>query len=604
MKKLLIIIATIVIIFNINSTCYGAEDNTLRASFDVEDVSGTNFKEITITPYRYINNRRIEEDEDDEFYIYLPSGYQVIGKSASFIVDKDGKYPFTIYYGRNPKTIFYTVKDIDEDDDDDNKYSNKDDRDDIFFDYELKYDYEKKQVLFYMNLDKVRSVVTPDNKTTISNEINYYLNKLENNVPFSFTIYVDDEKYDYKVIKQGEFYLLITLSPINYDDYSTIVKYSGYNFTDNDNYTTIPSMDIYDDNGNYEVLVKSDTNSQELFNFNITGIDYRRPDIDISFLNDYTFELDVKDDFGLDYLITFDGKYIPISKGKDDIKEFNYKHNTIINYDGIYYFTVVDKAGNRSVASTKITSRRRPRKHSLDYDVHDYKYTEDLFENKGLKYKKTEETASTFEILIPAYMNGVNSTNFNPDSPITRAEMVTIFCRINDLPYDTTAYLKNKFTDIDNHWARDYISMGSKKRYVSGYKDKTFRPDSNVTRAEFCEMLSKISSFKSKINALPATSNFNFSDINGHWAKSAIIKISNRDLVSGNGNYFYPDKPITRGEVVHAINNLYNYSPSDNELVYINSLYNKYYNFKDIYYHKYYNDIIISVVGMYREIID
>ena len=163
--------------------------------------------------------------------------------------------------------------------------------------------------------------------------------------------------------------------------------------------------------------------------------------------------------------------------------------------------------------------------------------------------------------------------------------------------------MKTKFTDIEYHWARDYIAMGSSKKYVSGYKDKTYRPDSYVTRAEFCQMLTKISAYKTKLNALPASSNYNFNDISDHWAESEIIKISSRDLVTSTGSFFYPDSPITRAEVVHAVNKLYGCNPSSLELNFINSKYNKYYNFTDINRHKYYSDIIISTVGMYREII-
>ncbi len=596
MKKSLILIISFLIILSMNALTYGAENNGLRAEFSVKNVSGTNFKEITINPYRYVNGERVVEETENPYYIYLPSGYFNNSKTASYVVDKNGKYPFTVYYQNTKKTFFYTVNDIDNTDDE-IENSNKVERNNVLLNYELKYDYEKKQLLFHITTDKVRNIITPDKKATISNEINYYLKALENNKPFDFSIMIDNEKYEYKIIKQGEYYLLVSLSTFDYDSYSTVIKYIGYNFINNDECTVFPSYDIYDDNGNYEALVKS-SSSQSLFNYNVNNMDYRRPDVSINLLDDNTFELEIKDDFELDYLITFDGKYVPISGNK---KEFKYNHSTIIDYDGDYIFTVVDKKGNKTVESIEIDSRRNPRKHNINFDVHDYKYTHNLFENKGRIYEEPKETSNYYENILVGYMNGNSSSNFNPSAPITRAEMITIFCRINDLPYDTSQFLKTKFIDINNHWARHYISMGSSKKYVSGYKDKTFRPDNYVTKAEFCEMLSKISNFKSKINSLPATSNYEFKDINTHWAKDEIIKISNRSLVIGSNNYFYPDKPINRAEVAHAINKLYGFNPSNNELKYMYSLYNKYYNFSDINNNQYYNDIIISVVGMYKE---
>lgn len=591
MKKITIFtIAVMMILSTFNIVC-GAESNYLRAKFTETDVSGTNFKKVTIAPFRY-NGGVIEDDEDTTYYIYLPSGYLVEGKTADYVVDRDGEYPFTVYYGTQKKTFVYKAKEINNEADDLKEDKNNDT---VYFDYKLMYDYEKKQILLNMHIDKLRNVTTPKG-TSLTNEVNYYIGELQNNAPYSLNIKIDDESLNYKIIKSGEFYLLIYLSPVNYNDYSTVVEYNGYNFSDSRYYEAYPSKDIYDDNGIYEVLVKSE-NSKHVFSFNITGIDYRRPTVDIDIVNNLTFDLEAEDDYGIAYVITFDGQYVPVNTGNT----FSYSHKTEITYKGEYLYTVVDKEGNRTVKTIKITSGRTPRRHAINLDVHDFKYTEDLFKNIGLEFDKTDEDIKYFENTLPAYMNGKSSENFNPDSPISRAEMVTIFCRLNNLPYDTSAHLKSKFTDTADHWARDYIAMGSSKKYVSGYKDKTFKPDNNVTRAEFCQMLTKISTYKSLLNNLPASSNHNFSDIRQHWAESEIIKIASRNLVTSETDKFYPDKAITRGEVVHAINMLYGIIPSNIELSHINKLYNKYYDFKDIGMHEYYLDIIISVVGMYRE---
>jgi len=574
------------------------KNKVLDVDFTVKS-AGIGFREITATPHRYDDDDELIEDEvDDEYCIYLPSGYFIEGKSASYVADRNGVYPFTIYFGNIKRTFYYTIKDIETTDSEDDENDYEDDRDDIHFDYKLMYDYEKKQVLFNIDLDEVRTVVTPDKKTTVSNNVNCYISALNNNTPFDFSIVIDDFVYNYKVIKQGEFYLLISLSPVDYDNYSTFVTYLGYNFTTNESFKAVPDKGLLYDNGNYEVLIQSTSKTKEIFNFNISDIDFRRPSVKTSLLEDYTLELEIEDDFELDYMITFDGKYVDFNQKSNAI---TYKHSTKIDYDGDYIFTVVDKAGNRTISTTDIKSKKSPRKHSIDYDVHNYKYTKDLFTNIGISYDNEDDDLSIYENTLPSYMNGSNLSYFNPDSPVSRAEIVTLFCRITDLPYDTNAFLKTKFTDIEYHWARDYISMGSTKKYVTGYKDKTFKPDNSVTRAEFCKMLTNISAFKSKVTLLPATSNYNLADINSHWAQKEIIKIVSRDIVLGKNNYFYPDKPITRAEVVHAINTLYGLNPTESELKYMDSLYKKYYSFKDIAGHTYYNDIIISLVGMYKE---
>ena len=567
--------------------------------FAVKDISGTNFKEITATP-KNLEDEDADKKTDYLYYIYLPSGYMVEAKSATFVADRNGVYPFTVYdRSNNRRTFYYTIKDIKNlssiDDD------TKDDDEDINFSYELKYDYEKKQVLFNLNLDKQRTVVTPGNNTAsvVTNEVNYYLGTLKNNIPYEFSIKIDDKSFSYKIIKQGEFYLLIALSPVDYDNYSTLVRYYGYNFATNEKYKAIPDRDLYYDNGKHEVLVQSDSMSKELFSFNITGIDFRRPLVNYGILNDNTMNLEMKDDYELSYLITYDGKYVPL-KGKS--AEYNIK--TQIQYNGNYNSVVVDKAGNRSIVSAQITSKRKPRKGEIDLSVHNFKNTKLIFTDIGIKYDDNENDENLYEIVMPSYMKGSSISNFSPNSPITRAEMITLFCRITDLPYDTGSILKSKFTDINYHWAKDYIAMGSAKKYISGYKDKTFRPNNYVTRAEFCQMITNIGDFKSKVSALPATSNIDYTDIYGHWAQKQISTVTKRDIVEGKegkGSYFYPDNLITRGEVVHAINKIYNLNPTNGEMNYMDSMYKKYFNFKDISGHKYYNDIIISLVGMYRE---
>lgn len=591
MKKFTVLTLALLMLLSFFNVIYGAESKKIKARFTQSDVAGTNFKEIKITPYGHDED---DEDEEYSYYIYLPSGYLVQGTSAAYVADRNGQYPFTVYDGSSYRTFIYKVDDVEESD---SEEEDEEDDDEITLDFSLMYDYEKKQVLFNMKLDKVRNVVTPGGSVS-SNNVNYYIGNLQNNQMQEFTVDVDSEAYDFKVVRQGEFYLLIYVSPVNYNDYSTVVEYYGYNFTNDLQYTAYPAKTIYDDNGRYEVLVKAE-GSQQVFSFNITGIDYRRPSVDVDIINDLTFEVKAEDDFGLSYIITYDGRYVPVNSS--DSTSFTYEDPGEIVYNGDYLFTAVDKKGNRTVRHIQVKNKRKPRRHAIDLDVHNSGYTDDLFENIGMEYEKDEDEEKYFENVLPGYMNGKNADLFGPDMPISRAEMVTIFCRLNNLPYDAGAYLKTKFTDIGSHWARDYIAMGSSKKYVSGYKDKTFRPDNSVTRAEFCQMLTKISSYKALLNALPASNNYDYGDIHKHWAEAEIIKISSRDLVTSTDNYFYPDAPITRGEVVHAINRLYGCTPSYSELGYINSLYGQYYDFKDIKSHRYYYDIIISLVGMFRE---
>ncbi|NEW08695.1 S-layer homology domain-containing protein [Paenibacillus sp. SYP-B3998] len=45
------------------------------------------------------------------------------------------------------------------------------------------------------------------------------------------------------------------------------------------------------------------------------------------------------------------------------------------------------------------------------------------------------------------------------------------------------------FEDLNNHWAKSSVENSFLKGFVDGYEDGTFKPESNVTRAEFIKMV-------------------------------------------------------------------------------------------------------------------
>ncbi|CAM3276110.1 S-layer homology domain-containing protein [Paenibacillus taichungensis] len=52
-----------------------------------------------------------------------------------------------------------------------------------------------------------------------------------------------------------------------------------------------------------------------------------------------------------------------------------------------------------------------------------------------------------------------------------------------------TSFADSKFTDVPaNYWAQDTISWGVERNIIQGYQDNTFKPDQNVTEAEFITM--------------------------------------------------------------------------------------------------------------------
>lgn len=114
-----------------------------------------------------------------------------------------------------------------------------------------------------------------------------------------------------------------------------------------------------------------------------------------------------------------------------------------------------------------------------------------------------------------------------------------------------------QFPDVPtNHWAAEQMDILSDKGVIVGYPDGTFRPDENVTRAEFASMAIKALGQEHTSVAQPV----NFTDITeDFWAYDAIQKSVFFDLIScpPSGEPFRPDDTVTRAEsITVAVNAL------------------------------------------------
>ncbi len=104
------------------------------------------------------------------------------------------------------------------------------------------------------------------------------------------------------------------------------------------------------------------------------------------------------------------------------------------------------------------------------------------------------------------------------------------------------------FPDVqDNYWAAAQIKELSEQGVIVGYPDGTFKPDDNVTRAEFASMAIKALGQQNTKVAQPV----NFYDIDkDYWAYDAIQKAIYFDLISvpKTGEPFRPDDSVSRAE--------------------------------------------------------
>ena len=85
-------------------------------------------------------------------------------------------------------------------------------------------------------------------------------------------------------------------------------------------------------------------------------------------------------------------------------------------------------------------------------------------------------------------VQGRTATTFDPTAPITRAQFAAICAR-----FDTGKTEGGQtFTDIQGHWAQDYIERAAELGWIRGFEDGTFRPDAYITRAQAMTMINRV----------------------------------------------------------------------------------------------------------------
>ena len=112
------------------------------------------------------------------------------------------------------------------------------------------------------------------------------------------------------------------------------------------------------------------------------------------------------------------------------------------------------------------------------------------------------------------------------------------------------AAAQSRFLDIDStYWASSYVQALTEANIISGFPDSTYRPDEQMTRAQFASILS--GGFPTSAVREPGT----FSDVPAdHWAAGAISSAYAKGFLSGyDDGTFGPEKPITRMEVLLSL---------------------------------------------------
>ncbi len=132
-------------------------------------------------------------------------------------------------------------------------------------------------------------------------------------------------------------------------------------------------------------------------------------------------------------------------------------------------------------------------------------------------------------------VQGYNSTAFDPNVSITRAEFAAICARFDTGKSSGT----QTFSDIKGHWAEKYIERAAELGWIKGFEDGTFRPNDCITRAQAMTMINRV------LNRIPEENGDLLSSMNvwpdcnpGDWFYLAVQEATNsHDFKHKAGNY-------------------------------------------------------------------
>lgn len=119
------------------------------------------------------------------------------------------------------------------------------------------------------------------------------------------------------------------------------------------------------------------------------------------------------------------------------------------------------------------------------------------------------------------------------------------------------------FSDITDPATQTAVSLLQNLGIVAGFEDGTYRPDLNLTRAQFCTLAVLLSGYKDVSSYEGFTI---FPDVRGnHWARGYInAAVRELKIVTGfpNGT-FEPETPISYAQAVTALMRLLGYTDAD-----------------------------------------
>ena len=149
------------------------------------------------------------------------------------------------------------------------------------------------------------------------------------------------------------------------------------------------------------------------------------------------------------------------------------------------------------------------------------------------------------------FMSGYKNGTFKPNDPLSREEAASLFSKMIGEP--PSIMLASSFTDItSDRWSSLAIESVARANIISGYGDKTYRPEQYMSRQEFAVVADKYLHYQGYRTEDPtALDNIHFSDQKfiAPWAQSSVRELDLFGFINySTKGLFNPEKYVTRSE--------------------------------------------------------
>lgn len=102
------------------------------------------------------------------------------------------------------------------------------------------------------------------------------------------------------------------------------------------------------------------------------------------------------------------------------------------------------------------------------------------------------------------------------------------------------------YSDMPQNWSKEAMEFAVKNNFITGVGENKIAPKAALTRAQLAAILSRV--MKTGAGDVSVLDNFTDADKNA-WYASAMAKAVELNILYGDGDSIYPDRPVTRQEL-------------------------------------------------------